>query len=117
MGKSGRRTMWHADCADAFLLATNLYRQQRFLRERDGPLCQWPGCDQPGHEVDHKIPLWSVDQSLPIDQLRWFYGPENQWRLCGPHHKIKTAREAAQRAAERRAEAAQAILPLGESTP
>lgn len=62
-------------------------------------------------EVDHKVPLWSV-ADLPDEERRWYFGPGNLWLLCPRCHKIKTRRESAQRAAERRARLAQMALPL-----
>lgn len=53
-------------------------------------------------EVDHLVPLWSVAH-LPDDERRRFFGPENLWLLCPDCHKKKTAYEAADRAAERKA--------------
>lgn len=62
-------------------------------------------------EVDHRVPLWSV-ASLPDGERRPYFGPANLWLLCPRCHKVKTAREAADRAAQRRLDAAQARLPL-----
>lgn len=111
----GRRLSWHETCLGVYFLHTRLDNQFAFLKERDGPVCAWPDCEittYQGLEVDHKVPLWSVDQTLPLEELRWFYGPGNLWLLCGPHHKAKTKREAAERAAQRRFNAAQRALPL-----
>ena len=111
----GKRISWHEACLKTYFLHTRLDSQFVFLKKRDGPVCQWPDCSRTtsdGLEVDHRIPLWSVDQSLPLEELRWFYGPDNLWLLCSPHHKAKTKREAAERAAQRRFDAAQQALPL-----
>lgn len=62
-------------------------------------------------EVDHKVPLWSVAQ-LPDDERRRYFGPENLWLLCPTHHKQKTAREAAERAAQKAFLKAQLRLAL-----
>jgi 5-methylcytosine-specific restriction endonuclease McrA len=53
-------------------------------------------------EVDHKVPLWSVAH-LPPDERRPFFGPGNIWLLCPRCHKDKSRREAAERAAMKRA--------------
>lgn len=53
-------------------------------------------------EVDHRTPLWSVAH-LPPDERRPFFGPDNLWLLCPPCHKAKSKREAADRAALKRA--------------
>lgn len=60
-------------------------------------------------EVDHRIPLWEV-ADLPDDERRWYFGPGNLWLLCPPCHKLKTKREAARRAYERRLAKAQLAL-------
>lgn len=57
-------------------------------------------------ELDHRVPLWSV-VALPPEERRWYFGPGNLWLLCPRHHKEKTRREAAQRAAEKRIAKAQ----------
>lgn len=62
-------------------------------------------------ELDHRIPLWSV-ADLPDEERRWYFGPGNLWLLCPSHHKDKTKREAAERAAIRAFDKAQARLPL-----
>ena len=109
----GRAISWHKACFPIYELHSRLEAQFYFLIERDGQRCAWLGCDEThGLEVDHRVPLWSVDLTLPLDELRWFYGPGNLWLLCGRHHKAKTKREAARRAYERRLIAAQLALPL-----
>lgn len=52
-------------------------------------------------ELDHRVALWKV-QDLPDDQRRPYFGPRNLWLLCPAHHKLKTKREAAERAAIKR---------------
>lgn len=49
-------------------------------------------------QMDHKIPLWLFNGEAPL----WAFLPANLWCLCDGCHKAKTAREAAQRAADRR---------------
>lgn len=53
-------------------------------------------------EVDHRVPLWSIAH-LPLDERRPYFGPTNLWLLCPRCHKEKSRREAADRAAVRRA--------------
>lgn len=53
-------------------------------------------------EVDHRTPLWSIAHLRPDDR-RPFFGPDNLWLLCPTCHKAKSRREAAERAAVRRA--------------
>lgn len=53
-------------------------------------------------EYDHVVPLWSVLDLNPDDR-RPFFGPDNGWLLCKPHHKAKTKKEAADRALARAA--------------
>lgn len=62
-------------------------------------------------EVDHREPLWAV-ADLPDEERRWYFGPGNLWLLCPAHHKMKTKREAAERAAIRAFLKAQLPLPL-----
>jgi 5-methylcytosine-specific restriction endonuclease McrA len=96
-----RRRSWHEDCAKTYLLHSDQGVQLSFLRKRDGWLCAWPGCEQRGCEVDHRVPLWSVAH-LPDDERRPYFGPDNLWLLCREHHAAKTKREAADRAQLRR---------------
>lgn len=111
-GKRSKRHNWHPACKDEWLLHYDLGSQYHYLAKRDGDRCHWLGCEEKhGLEVDHKIPLYSV-RELPDDQRREYYGPGNLWLLCGPHHKAKSAREAAQRAEDRRLALAQIMLPL-----
>lgn len=51
-------------------------------------------------EVEHEIPLWSVDRSDPAALRFWML--ENLRTSCIPCHRAKSAREAAQRAKELR---------------
>lgn len=97
--KSSRRRSWHEDCLITYLLHSDLHQQYRFIAKRDGHVCCEPGCGETmGLEVDHDVPLWRV-RNLDDDDRLHFYGPENLRLRCGPCHKAKTAREAAERAA------------------
>lgn len=60
--------------------------------------------------VDHVIPLWWVALYVPREESRPYFGPDNLQLLCSRCHAIKTAREAAERAALKRF--AKAQLPL-----
>ncbi len=111
-GKRSKRHNWHPACKDIYFLHSDLLSQYHYLADRDGKHCHWLGCEEAsGLEVDHKIPLFSV-RDLPDDERREYYGPTNLWLLCGPHHKAKSAREAAQRAEAARLERSQIDLPL-----
>lgn len=58
-------------------------------------------------EIDHEVPLWSVDKTKP-DAIRfWLW--DNLRARCIPCHRAKTAREAVVRAKERRQSAKQGI--------
>lgn len=108
-----KATSWHPGCVPIYFLHSRLENQFAFLIRRDGQRCAWPGCAETrGLEVDHRTALWSVDQTLPLEERRWFYGPGNLWLLCGKHHKAKTRQEAAQRAAQRRSSIDQLALPI-----
>ena len=95
-GQPSKRRTWHAGCLETYFVHTRLDAQRAFLAERDGRKCA--ECGTPGlGEVDHKIPLWKV-QDLPDEERRKYFGPENIWALCLRCHQAKTAKEAAERA-------------------
>lgn len=53
---------------------------------RDGGKCRYPGCEETeGLEVDHIVCL----------ELGGRDSDDNLQALCGPHHKLKTAQDAA----------------------
>ena len=54
--------------------------------------CEKPGCNRPGHIVDHIVEI--RDGGAPLDRA-------NCWLLCQPHHVEKTNTERARRAARR----------------
>lgn len=70
----------------------------------DGPTCRL--CPEPGTQVDHVRPLWSLSGAERVE-LRWWL-PFNLQLLCRPCHAAKTAREAAERARLRR------VAPLAQ---
>lgn len=94
------RYRWRQNCA--------LWTQSRWISryrwpegwDGEAPVT-WIERTDPGWEADHIVPLWSVDRDAP-DAFR-FWTLANLQTLCLPCHKAKTAREAAQRAASRRA--------------
>lgn len=64
-------------------------RRERWLM--DNPLCcdcQAEGKVRQADEVDHQVPLWAGGEDAET----------NYASRCKPHHKVKTAREAAARA-------------------
>lgn len=61
-------------------------------------------------EIDHVVPLWSVDRTLPWERLIQFWRLGNLSALCKACHRAKTAREAQQRAALRRSAKQPALL-------
>jgi 5-methylcytosine-specific restriction endonuclease McrA len=91
------RKSWHTRCLRVYLLHSDQMVQARFLRERDGRLCAAEGCERPGEEVDHRVPLWKV-RGLADAIRRAFHGPINLWLLCRQCHAAKTKAEAAERA-------------------
>lgn len=64
-----------------------------------GPF-QWARMIDDGWEADHVVPLWSVDREAR-DAFR-FWTIDNAQTLCLQCHRAKSAREAQQRAKERR---------------
>jgi hypothetical protein len=99
-------TMWHRGCAQQWKLHSLLDVQTKFCRERDGRGCaseaHAEGCPGVGSELDHRVPLWKV-RHLPLEERRPYYGPDNIWLLSWVCHAAKTKREAAERAALKRA--------------
>jgi hypothetical protein len=62
------------------------------------------------YQVDHIVPLWSLDRSLPWDSLIHYWLPGNLWPLCTRCHKAKTKREARQRADLKRLDEKQGVF-------
>lgn len=125
--RSNRRT-WHrleqgdaTDCYFAYVLHMDRDIQATEIMKRDGPGCAICG---PGGgkwvpqgyrsdkiwliawsqklEVDHIMPLWRRWEFDSIEDQRAMFGLDNLWLLCPTHHKAKSAREASERAEERR---------------
>jgi len=101
------RRRWHPECVELYKIATSNDYAYAYLVRRDGLVCQ--GCGEPLYaraEVDHKVPLWSVDKLDPenveeIERLRHYWSVDNLQLLCRSCHKRKSAAEAAQRASLR----------------
>ena len=55
-----------------------------------------------GWIADHVVPLWTVDRSLPWQEIIVFWMPQSVQSLCQVCSDAKTAVEATQRAKERR---------------
>lgn len=99
----GRRRSWCSDaCVDLWNLATMPRVQLSQLVALHGPGCWSCGSDHDGLEVEHVRPLWSLTDD-ERGELRWWL-PFNLQLLCRTCHRAKTAREAGERAARRRAE-------------
>lgn len=139
-GEPNRRRAWHPACVEAYKLAAWRKAQAKFVKKRDGDCCADCG-DAPKKwlasrrrsidretraryvrvrrvcalELDHTVPLWSVAH-LPPDVRRPYYGPGNLKLLCPACHRAKTAREAAERAARRRAPAPTPLIPAEAGT-
>lgn len=114
---------WHWDRAWSHILdygSTDIYWPASLFRDvawKDrtdeqrnlGALCQIER--RTALQLDHRVPLWSV-ADLPDHERRRYFGPTNLWLLCPDHHAAKTRREAAERAAAKRATGAQEMLPV-----
>ncbi len=108
-GKPRWNKTWHAPCLHAHLVWTRTPDYARVIAEQQGGVCALSGESimRDGHlrgqvEVDHLVPLWRVRHDAA--QYRWpdvlrFWGLGNLQALSAAGHRIKTAREAAERAA------------------
>ena len=95
-GTPNRRRLWHPGCADIYKVAAFRDIAGWRVLDRDGGVCA--ACRQKVvvWEIDHVVPLWSVDPDEP-DAIRYWL-IDNLQTLCRPCHKAKTARESAERA-------------------
>lgn len=98
---NGRRR-WHPACA-----VTYGERNQSSFRwrvwQRDGGVCAECPSGTPRHN------RWQADHIVALaDGGTW--DTENGQTLCEPHHKAKSAREAAERAASRRPPAPETLF-------
>lgn len=82
-------------------------RKYRYRETQDaaGAYCRVQSCIPLFHR-DHIVPLWKVDRTLPWPKLIRYWMIDNVSALCIPCHQEKTAKEAVERAAIRRAHAA-----------
>jgi 5-methylcytosine-specific restriction endonuclease McrA len=125
-GKPRWNKEWHVPCHWAYTTYRNYAWWAGYLARKQGGLCAITGerILQRGEfgdgylgdvEVDHIVPLWRI--ALDADKYQWpdvlrFWGLSNLQALSRKGHAIKTAREAAERAALRRGLAGQQALAL-----
>lgn len=87
-------------CVGEYKIAAFQGDMRKALLRRDRGRCADCGltfrCGQ--WAADHKIPLWSVPHPVAMKDRHLYWGLENLQTLCGPCHKAKCAREAAERA-------------------
>lgn len=131
-GTPNMRRSWHPACVVEYRVSRFQGDARRALEERDKGQCAQCGStpetrpgrwargqtvydyapdglhpyqriswEPVGWVADHITPLWSVDNRKPDNFWAWTLA--NLQTLCGPCHAAKTAREAAERAAIRRA--------------
>lgn len=93
------RAYWHEDCVNAYQIARGY---QRSVGLPPGP-CAECGSET-SLEVDHRDPLVDARESGDRKRILRAYTAANLQWLCADCHKIKTAAEAAARAARRRGE-------------
>ena len=119
-GRPSREIHWHKPCVVAYTTWTKVNVRWRYLAERQNWRCRESGEDfranggylLDGPEVDHERPLWRISAEphrYAWPSVLYWYGLANLRALTPTAHKAKTAREAAERAAMRRA----AIAPTG----
>ena len=99
------RRRWHADCVRECLIVTDAAYARRIVFERDHGACAKCGTVSRDWELDHVVPLWSVDRDAPGALAFWQLA--NMQTLCPLHHKEKTAAEAGQRSGARKIQAAE----------
>lgn len=126
-GAPSRSRRWHPACKKRFQFLTDPFWQRLEVWKRDRGVCCDCGAETTpsilkqhiedcfasdalgllrGYgfgpwELDHDVPLWSVDHLPDRERLR-FFELENMKTRCVPCHKRKTAREAVGRAKEKR---------------
>lgn len=89
-GKLNARKSWHTECVEVYRAAAFSYDMRKALAKRDKCVCAGCGALVPNGEwhADHIVPLWAQGSHL-MDNLQ---------TLCHACHKVKTAKEAADRA-------------------
>lgn len=107
-GKATWNKSWHAPCFNAHGIWRDASWAARYLARRQGGRCPITGeallrndILMGDVEVDHVVPLWRV--RFDGAQYQWpdvlrFWGIANLQTLSNAGHKIKTAREAKERA-------------------
>lgn len=103
--KTGKpsRARWHPECVKEYKLLFWPTATRRAVRKRDKGVCAQCGVQC----TDKGTTKWHMDHIVPLIEAQ---GDIKYWRLpnlqtlCTDCHKIKTALEAAQRAAKRREE-------------
>lgn len=99
---TGRQRAWCSKgCADVWMGASTPAIARTHLLALHGARCWTCGTTDGRLDVDHVRPLWSLTDTEAREPRWWL--PGNLQLLCGPCHKTKTAEEAKQRAALRRA--------------
>ena len=104
-GSVSKLRRWHPECietAGPILMGGQTFARRRLIK-RDGRICadcQDPECGNGDLEVDHIVPLWSVDRTRDDAWKFWLLG--NLQLLGRACHKAKSAIEAKQRAKEKR---------------
>lgn len=101
--KSGKvsKATWHQSCVTEYKSIHWPSFTRKLVWRRDKGKCSGCGhqCDRKGKngwQMDHIIPLYAANGQL------WAWKLENLQTLCKPCHKIKTAKEAGERAAARK---------------
>lgn len=128
LGKPDPRRSWcrdangHSPCLHQWNLHSRSEVQFNWLVDEHGERCNGCRVEKPMRvimigsyedsasdlQVDHIEPLWLVALTVPPEDRRRYFGPENLQLLCGKCHKSKTRREAAERAQMKR----QAAFPF-----
>jgi 5-methylcytosine-specific restriction endonuclease McrA len=90
-------------CVSEYLIASFQGDMRKALKKRDKGRCAVCNTFNYAWDADHKIPLWSIQDSPTLLENRSAYwGLQNLQTLCGTCHKDKCKEEAAQRAAIRK---------------
>jgi 5-methylcytosine-specific restriction endonuclease McrA len=100
-GKVKTRANWHPSCLEEYKVIYWPGYSRKAVFRRDRGVCCDCGmdCQTTGHawEMDHDRPLFEANGDISFWKL------PNLKTRCGDCHSLKTAAEAAQRAAERKA--------------
>ena len=105
-GKINKRSTWHPECADEYMMIYHPGETRKRIWLRDGGECNKCGRVQPRksriHDlkwhVDHIKPLWE-QKNKKFDEIDLNYWRENNLQtLCTKCHTEKTSEEATKRA-------------------